>query len=159
MTGEIIYAPPSVTFDASHLIELERWVRADVPRDVSPLLSPFDGYTRTLTERGGFRVTYIDQVSNLFLDALRVFAWTIATALAGYALFKSPLPGILSSVLFLAIACGNVWIVTRKWKVQHSIEIHPEGMIIDGKHVFSMTTSATIGPNFSWSRTIRTAWC
>ena len=33
--------------------------------------------------------------------------------------------------------CGNLWIVTRKWKVQHRIEIHPDGMI-DDEFVFSI---------------------
>jgi hypothetical protein len=58
-------------------------VRANAPA----VSSPFNGYTRMLTPRGGILISYVDQDRHPFLSATRVFTSSCArlTAVIGFA--------------------------------------------------------------------------
>jgi hypothetical protein len=103
----------------------------------------FAGYTRVLSERGGYLIHYCDQDRCLFITLLRVFAWLVATSVIGWRMLNLPLPWSLLTLMALMMGC--YWLVTFPIPVWHSVEIHPEGMIIDGELFFSL---AGIGENW-----------
>jgi hypothetical protein len=137
MIEPIRFAPPSARFDPWLANELERWDAAEVAQQIDPPFlerNPFNGYERSLTARGGLLITYWDQAAGPLLDGLRVLAWTMATGMGGWLLFfKSPLPLSAAFVLFVFAAAASFCIAMLKIRVSHSIEIHPDGMIVDGR--------------------------
>jgi hypothetical protein len=143
MNTQTRYVPPSVDFDPRLANELERWeadqlaqtYAADTPVFGEAWPDPFDGYTRSLTERGGFLFTYWDQAASPLLTALRFFTWPLATGMAAWLLYAhSPFNGWTCFILL--IMCGALFlyiVVLRPIRVWHSIEIHRDGMIVNGR--------------------------
>ncbi len=120
--------------------QLESWSAPEPLLDLSPIAEPtgpFNGYSRTLTSQGGIRFTYRDQIANTFLDIARVGTLIIGNLVSAVLVFHSPFTG-LGAVLAFAGLSALVWRVARhKFIVWHSIEIHPDGMTIDGQYFFS----------------------
>jgi hypothetical protein len=136
MSDDLHLRSPVLDFDPRLANELARLDAHEVEALASAADPPdaFNGYTRSLTTRGGLLFTYWDQAGDAFLDGLQWFAWCVATSLVGWLVVKSRLPGSLAFVLFLVAALLIGVIAFRKIKVWHSIEIHPDGMIVDGRY-------------------------
>ncbi|MCP3463574.1 hypothetical protein [Bradyrhizobium sp. CCGUVB23] len=100
----------------------------------SALPDALNGYVRILTERGGFLFNYRDQLRNPGLDSLRVVAWVVGTGATGWWLFFESSVPWLWCIAGLVIAGVVIWLLAF-WKIsiRHSIEIHPDGMIVDGR--------------------------
>ncbi|HVR55678.1 MAG TPA: hypothetical protein VMT72_02475 [Pseudolabrys sp.] len=79
----------------------------------------------------------MDQAGSTFLDVLRVFTGTVAIGLVGWLIMRSSIPGSFGFPLFMVLAVAIILIVCRTIPVHHSVEIHPDGMIIDGQLFFS----------------------
>lgn len=100
---------------------------------------PYRGYSRQFTADGGILITYCDADVRWRFTIWRVLAWTAFTYFEGWILYGPSPPlgrGATAFLLFLAVAAINFLIVRRPIKAGHSIEIRPDGMIIDGKSVF-----------------------
>jgi hypothetical protein len=126
-----------VQFDPRLADELERLGPAELAYENLRRPVPPDalvGYARLLTERGGFEIRYRDQLANTFLDCTRIAVWVTATGAAGWwLLFMSPLP-IMWGLPGLLVASILNWLVAFcRIPIWHSIEIHPDGMIVDGR--------------------------
>jgi hypothetical protein len=94
----------------------------------------FDRYTRSLTAEGGFRITWCDQRAGALLGIARLLTWTIATGLVARALIirsNLPISCALPGTLIAAVLIGLI--VRWKFIVAHSVEIRPNGMIVDGR--------------------------
>jgi len=141
MSETILYRPPAIDFDPRVANDLARFVKARSHAAEfyapPPLDGPFSGYTRSLTERGGFRITYWDQAGDAFLDGMRIFTGIVSTSIAGWLLARSSMPTSFGLALFSVIAAAIIFTVSRTIPVQHSVEIHPDGMIIDDWLFFS----------------------
>lgn len=121
---------------------------ADSQRQEPEQPAAFYRYRRVLTENGGFRIEYTDQLGALWFDAVRVGVWLTATALTSRLfLFQSDLS--FTNALLATAAAGAVFAVIVRWKIlrTHSIEIRPDGIIADGRW-FSV---AAIGDD-NWPR-------
>ena len=83
-----------------------------------------------LTPEGGIPILYKDQDRGWFLMVLRVFAWIMATGVGGWLIFykssRSIQPAIGVFILLMLIVRQTV-------EASHSVEIHPDGMIVDGR--------------------------
>jgi hypothetical protein len=143
MSIETRYSPPVARFDARLADELARWeadqlIEQDTPASAEAfpegLPNPFLRYSRSLTDRGGFLFTYSDQAVSPVLTLLRVFTWPAATGIVGWLLYiHRPFDPVVCGTLLLIWAGLVVFIVLRPIPVRHSIEIHPEGMTVDGR--------------------------
>jgi hypothetical protein len=139
MSEQMRFVPPRVDFDPRLANELARWERtpATVADEVYPIggrRSPFKGYVRMLTPEGGILILYQDQDRGLFLTILRVFAWIAATGTGGWLIFfVSSLSTLPSLLIFALLMFINLLIVCQTVEVSHSVEIHPDGMIVDGR--------------------------
>src|ERR1700680_43475 len=90
-----------------------------------------------LTPEGGILILYKDQDRSLFLLSLRVFAWFMATGVGGCLIFwVSSLSTLQCLLAFALLMLVSGLIVRRKIEVSHSVEIRPDGMIVDGRDVF-----------------------
>ncbi len=139
MSEHLRFVPPRVDFDPRLANELARW-EATPPTandEVHPIAgrrSAFNGYVRMLTPQGGILILYKDQDRGLFLTILRVFAWTVATGTGGWLIFfVSSLSTLPSLLIFALLIFINLLIVCQTVEVSHSVEIHPDGMIVDGR--------------------------
>jgi hypothetical protein len=150
MSEQLRFVPPRVEFDPTLANELARYSAPTptVADELYPLLrrrSPFKDYVRLLTPEGGILILYKDQDRSLFLKILRVFAWLMATGVGGWLIFWVSLLSALQCLLaFALLMLVSTLIVRRKIEVSHSVEIHPDGMIVDG-HFFS---AEDIGDNW-----------
>ncbi|GLR86531.1 hypothetical protein GCM10007857_32420 [Bradyrhizobium iriomotense] len=77
--------------------------------------------------------TYRDQAANAFLDALRWSVWLGANGAVGWWLLQSTLSWTGTAGAFAGAALIITLLVRWKFKRWHSIEIHPDGMIADGR--------------------------
>jgi hypothetical protein len=106
--------------------------------DYSAVDGPFNGYTRTLTPRGGILISYRDQDRHPFLSAMRVFSWIMASGAGGWYLFwRSQLPFLQQLLALALLTVIAALILLRRFPVEHSIEVHPDALIIDGHYRFS----------------------
>jgi hypothetical protein len=113
-------------------------------------LAAFQRYTRALVPGGGFRIGWVDQQASASLDFLRSFTWVAASGLAVWALlFKSPWPLLDTIPSTMACSVLIAFIVRRKFKKSHSIEIRPDGMIVDGRF-FSIEGFGEEWPRLQW---------
>ena len=142
MSEQLRFVPRRVDFDPRLANELARWERAsatvvDEAYPIAGRRGPFNGYVRMLTPQGGILIFYKDQDRGLFLAILRVFAWITATGTGGWLIFfvssLSTLPSLLTFALLMFI---NLLIVCQTVEVSHSVEIRPDGMIVDGEDIF-----------------------
>jgi hypothetical protein len=134
MNGPVTYRPPNIILDPRIANELSRFGfegRTIIGLDAAQVIdSPFDGYTRLLTARGGFMIHYQDQVRSWFLTALRIIAGLTAMTVIGFPILKLPQPWSIGVFVFFVLAVAAL--ITRQIVVQHSVEIHPDGMFVDG---------------------------
>src|SRR5882762_7021859 len=91
MNDELRFVPPRVAFDPRLANELARFelATATVADEAYPLAgrpNPFSGYVRMLTPEGGILILYQDQDRSLLLTTLRIFAWVMASGVAGWLL-------------------------------------------------------------------------
>jgi hypothetical protein len=138
MSGDLRFIPPRVEFDPRLANEFARPVMIPaVDDEAQPIMdrrSPFNGYVRMLTPQGGILILYKDQDCSLPLTILRVFAWITATGTGGWLIFfVSTLSTLPSLLIFALLMFINLLIVCKTVEVSHSVEIHPDGMIVDGR--------------------------
>jgi hypothetical protein len=142
MSEHLRFVPPSVEFDPRLANELARrevglLVADDGMLPIADRHSPLNGYVRLLTPEGGILICYRDQDRSLFLETLRVFAWTVATGLGGWMVFSVSSLSVLQCLLALVLLMFVNWfLVRRPIEVPHSVEIRPDAMIVDGKDAF-----------------------
>jgi hypothetical protein len=142
MSEHLRFVPPRVEIDPTRANELAR-TPAPAPTVADQLYpihgrrSPFKDYARMLTPEGGILILYKDQDRSLFLLSLRVFAWFMATGVGGCLIFwVSSLSTLQCLLAFALLMLVSGLIVRRKIEVSHSVEIRPDGMIVDGRDVF-----------------------
>jgi len=142
MSEPLRFVPPGVDFDpqlANELARLEAGTSL-VDGEAHPIIdrrSPFNFYVRMLTPEGGILICYKDQHRSLLLTTLRIAAWIVAAWIEGRLIFfESSLSAVQCIFACALLMLVNGLIVRRRIIVSHSVEIRPDTMIIDGKHVF-----------------------
>ena len=151
MSEELRFNPPVLDFDPRPANEFARDL-ITLPAAEDELLpivdhrNPLNGYVRTLTARGGVLIQYKDQDRGLFLTILRVYTGITAVIGGGWLIFVVSALSAAQCLLAFALLTVFTWIVVRlPIEVAHSIEIHPDGIIIDGELFFS---ADSIGDNW-----------
>jgi hypothetical protein len=140
MSYEIEYRPPQITraqpatplpFAEPQQIIDGVAVRAEAAR------GPFVGYARHLTAEGGILIAYKDIDRSVGCTILRVVSWCVSNlAFAWVIVCQTDLNLLYGSSLFLLLAFLSLLIVRMKLEVRHTVEIRPEGIIIDGTDMF-----------------------
>lgn len=131
--------PHNLEFDPSSTRELARRRESDLALLISHesvTNRAFNGYTRELTARGGVLITYYDQLRNPTFEILRDIAFFVASALVGWVLLRSPLSWPGRGLVFAVIETTFWFFTFRKIIRRHQIEIHPDGMEVDGRTFF-----------------------
>jgi hypothetical protein len=139
MPRRIEYQPPEFEFDDSLGDELARIADAPPEAIVRPTLYAPDGntdYERLLTPEGGILILYKDCVRNPFRTVLTFFLWLLATVFEIYLTADWPMPAPVRVVWIAFLGALTWFVVSRKVKVSHSVEIRHDRMILDGKDVF-----------------------
>jgi hypothetical protein len=140
MKEHLHFVPPGLEFDPQLANELARLevTSPTVNGEANPIIerrSPFNGYVRMLTPGGGILIYYKDQDCSLFLTILRAFTWIVATGMGGWLIFfVSSLSALQCLLAFAPLMLFKFLVVSRKIDVSHSVEIHPDGMIVDGRY-------------------------
>ena len=124
------------------IVPVRREARTDDSGARSPLVflpDPYVDYGRFLTAEGGILLVYKDLDLRPRHTLWAIFAWTAATGFEGwYLLHHSPVQSAWVNVaLFVALAIVNAIIVSKPIEVYRTIEIRPEGMILEGGEFFS----------------------
>lgn len=99
---------------------------------------PYVDYGRYLTAEGGVAITYKD-IDERWRFVLRRFViWGIATAAAAWFLLShSPVHNLALNFAALIVTAVINWLIVRQpIQVYRSIEIRPDGMILDGRDIF-----------------------
>lgn len=132
--------PRAVAHRPSSRAILDAVIDAEPAPVASPAgADPYGGYSRQLTRDGGILLTYRDADIRWRYTVWRVLAWTAFTWFEGWILFGPSAPlesGGTNFFCLLAAALVNFLIVRKPITAGHSVEIRPDGMIIDGKSVF-----------------------
>jgi hypothetical protein len=142
MPFELQYKPPEIKFDDRLEGELAREVPTEPYATIAPSPyvtagnNPFVDYGRILTPEGGILIFYRDQAIGWVYTLLRIAAGVILTLIQFWLLIDSSLSDVQASIAFWALLAGTIFLVTRKIKKRHSVEIRHDRMILDGKHVF-----------------------
>jgi len=150
MPRELRYQPPEIKFDDRLAAQLARQV-AEQP--VTPIeaaayatgRSPFVDYARILTPEGGILILYRDLAHGWLYTLLRVVVWLILTVAELWFAVKSSQTDFGAATTFWVLFVATLFLVTRKIKKRHSVEIRHDRMILDGKHVF---WAGSIGPHW-----------
>jgi hypothetical protein len=96
----------------------------------------FNGYTRRLTDRGGYLIQYRDCIRSRLLGGIRFIVAVTCTIGGVWFLADSTLP-ILPRIVLFVVELVIVMLFARFPITQrHSAEVHPDGLIIDGKYFF-----------------------
>jgi hypothetical protein len=96
-------------------------------------------YSRSLTPDGGILIAFKTLDTRWRFTLWRAVAWSAFTWFEGWLLFGPPAlieSGLMSFVCLLAMAAINFLIVRMPVTALRSVEIRPEGMIIDGTAMF-----------------------
>ncbi|WP_441234505.1 hypothetical protein [Bradyrhizobium sp. 930_D9_N1_4] len=123
-------------FDPRLADELERIEAAARPIEAKARRSPdaFNYYARSLTPNGGVRIIYRDLLRHWCVTTLRFATWCSAIAAASFLLWKAGV-GVVPWLLGSGFAGGLVGaFVFREIFQFHKIEIHPDGIIVDGRY-------------------------
>jgi hypothetical protein len=150
MPKELDYRPPEFHFDDRLASQLARPIQSppaeplELERVAAARCSPFADYARVLTPEGGILILYRDCASGWLYTLLRTAVWIILTVTELWLLSKSSMSAGSASIAFLILGSATLFLVTRKIKIRHSVEIRHDRMILDGKHVF---WAEDIGPN------------
>jgi hypothetical protein len=99
---------------------------------------PYVDYGRFLTREGGILIVYKDLDQRLRHLLWRVFAWTVATGFEAWLLVHhSPVQATWINVLcFIIVAAINAFIVWKPPEIYRTVEIRPDGMILECKDIF-----------------------
>lgn len=138
MPHEIEYQPPGFEFDDGLGEEL---ARLDAP---PPAINPATlyvpncstDYERILTPAGGILILYKDCVRNPFRTVLTFSLWLLATVSEIYLTADWPMPAPVRVIWIALLGVVTGFVLTRKRKVSHSVEIRHDRMILDGQDVF-----------------------
>jgi hypothetical protein len=139
MPHQIEFQPPQFEFDDSLVQELARI--ADAPPSAVDHPTIYDpessaDYERILTPEGGILILYKDCVRNGFRTVLIFALWLSATVFEIYLTAEWRMPAPLRVVWIALLGALTLFVVTRKGKRSHSVEIRHDRMILDGKDVF-----------------------
>jgi hypothetical protein len=140
MPREIEYKPPQFEFDDSLGEELARIVDAPPGAIGHPTIygaNTSADYERILTPEGGILILYKDCVRNGLRSVLTFALWLSATVFEIYLTADWPIPAPVRVIWIALLGAVTGFVVTRKRKVNHSVEIRHDCMILDGKDVFS----------------------
>lgn len=133
--------------------------------DVSPAstgheVNPYVDYGRYLTAEGGILIWYKDRDRMFWSKVWRVIAWLALTAAeAWFLLVQFPSDSSWNRYAFVALTFLNYFIVGYSKDVYGSIEIRPDGMIINGKDVFWMRYMEGGRPGFRPESNDKTVLC
>jgi hypothetical protein len=121
----VLYRPPAPAYLPS---SSEAGFRTD----------PYVDYGRFLTAEGGVLLIYKDLDLRLRHTLWRLFAWTGFTGIEGWFLLRhSPLhTGWINLACLLAFAIVNWLIVRKPVELYRTLEIRPDGLIIEGAAIF-----------------------
>lgn len=108
--------------------------------------NPFADYGRYLTPEGGILITYKDIDRSAGYALLRVFAWIVSTGVGASIIFSLRFSFLSASGCLLTLAFITGLIVRTKFEVKHSVEIRPDGMIVDGTDFFALGDIGTNWP-------------
>jgi hypothetical protein len=98
--------------------------------------SPYADYVRILTPEGGILIMYRDLRRGWPINCLRLAAWLILMGAAYWIIQQLELTEDQRWYALATAAALNLFLVTRKIKRRHSVEIRHDRMILDGKDVF-----------------------
>jgi len=142
MKRELDYRPPKIKFDdslAAQLAQLDELTPA-APTGTAPYAeerrNPFVDYARILTPEGGILILYRDRATGWLYTLFRVVVWLILTVIEIWLLGKTELTTGQAMLWFAILNGATLFLVTRKIKRRHAVEIRHDRMILDGKHVF-----------------------
>jgi hypothetical protein len=148
MPKDLRYKPPQFHFDDRLASQLARPIENPpaeaLERDTAERRSPFADYARMLTPEGGILILYRDCASGWLYTLLRTAVWIVLTVIELWFLSKSSLSVGGATLGVLIAGSATLFLVTRKIKIRHSVEIRHDRMLLDGKHVF---WADDIGPN------------
>jgi hypothetical protein len=108
--------------------------------------SPFADYGRHLTPEGGILIAYKDIDRSTGYALLRGFAWTVSTGVSAWIIHSLRFSFLSGSGWLLMLACVIGLIVRIKFEVEHTVEIRPDGMIVDGTDFFALSDIGTNWP-------------
>jgi hypothetical protein len=111
---------------------------------------PYLDYSHRLTAEGGILIIYKDLDLHWRHWVWRVFGWCVFTGLEGWLLLgHSPVQNDgINGVALMAMAALNAFIVWKPIEVYRSIEIRPDGIILEGEDVFWLSRMESL-PSFS----------
>jgi hypothetical protein len=114
-----------------------RVTRLEPTRNLPNTNGAFFKYRRSLTPEGGVLINYRDADRRWRFKILRAGLWIAMTGVAAWLIHSySPLNFILDAGSYVGTAFICWRIVRRPVEAFRSIEIRPDGMIIDGTDVF-----------------------
>jgi hypothetical protein len=151
MSNNFQDAPPRLTRETrGGMVPLE----LPEPHDIAAALaaqreagpSPFADYSRHLSSEGGIVIAYKDIDRSLGYALLRGFAWIVSTGLGAKIIFSLRLSLLSACACLLALAFVTALIVRIKFEVKHTVEIRPDGMIVDGTDFFALSDIGTNWP-------------
>jgi hypothetical protein len=152
MSNTFQYAPPRLTRDKHvGMVPLGLPEPPDTAaaiaarRETGP--SPFADYSRHLSPEGGILIAYKDIDRSLGYALLRGFAWIVSTGVSARIIFSWRLSLLSACGCLLALAFLTAVIVRIKFEVKHTIEIRPDGMIVDGADFFALSDIGTNWPS------------
>lgn len=111
---------------------------SDIARAAEPLDGPYLDYSRQLTPDGGVVITYKDLDTRLRHTLWRIFVWAVATGGEGWFFLHEALAHAswVNVLCLIALAIVNLLIVRKPVELYRTLEIRPEGMILDGADMF-----------------------
>jgi hypothetical protein len=152
MSNNFQYAAPRLTREThAGMIPLELPEPHEIAaaigtqREAGP--SPFADYSRHLTPEGGIVIAYKDIDRSLGYALLRGFAWIVSTGVGARIIFLLGLPLLSACGCLVALAFLAALIVRIKFEVKHTVEIRPDGMIVDGADFFALSDIGTNWPS------------
>jgi hypothetical protein len=98
----------------------------------------YAGYKRVLTADGGIHITYRNVDMRWRHTIRRILVWTASTVVGGWLLlYHEPLLGDgLNFLCLIALSVVTWLIVRRPVTIYCTVEIRPDGLVLDGKEVF-----------------------
>lgn len=142
MTRQLRYQPPEIKFDDRVAQQLARPVEQPLITPIEPApydtggKSPFVDYARILTPEGGILILYRDRACGWLYTVARVAVWLVLTVTEFWFVSDGSLSDGNTLIAFWVLAAATLFLVTRKIKIRHSVEIRHDRMILDRKHVF-----------------------
>jgi hypothetical protein len=152
MSNNFQYAAPRLTRETrAGMVPLELPEPHDIAAELAARRqggpSPFADYSRHLSPEGGILIAYKDIDRSLGYALLRGFAWIVSTGVGARIIFSLGLPLLYAGGWLLALAFLAALIVRIKFEVKHTVEIRPDGMIVDAADFFALSDIGTNWPS------------